>query len=138
MRVAIRLFARYREVAGRERLDLDLPEGSTVETAWAAVSTRHPELAQYRAFTLFAVGHEYVPPGHELRMGDELCLFPPVSGGQAAEPIQASASRRVAPGAGGDRGRAVAAPDARRRLPVTGPHVPPAGRLRTRARVTSS
>jgi molybdopterin converting factor subunit 1 len=98
MRVAIRLFARYREVAGRERLDLDLPERSTVETAWAAVSTRHPELAQYRAFTLFAVGHEYVPPDHELRTGDELCLFPPVSGGQEAEPIRASRRGESLPG----------------------------------------
>ena len=38
----------------------------------------------YRQFTLLAVGHEYVPPDHELRSGDELCLFPPVSGGGAA------------------------------------------------------
>jgi molybdopterin synthase catalytic subunit/molybdopterin converting factor small subunit len=81
VRVRVHLFARYREAAGREQVDLDLPDGGTVETAWAAVVTRHPQLAQYRPFTLFAVGHDYVEPEHPLKAGDELLLFPPVSGG---------------------------------------------------------
>jgi len=81
VRVGVRLFARYREAAGRERLEVDLPEGGTVEAAWSAVVDRHPQLSPYRPFTLFAVGNEYVEPGYRLRPADELCLFPPVSGG---------------------------------------------------------
>ncbi|MBI2205237.1 MAG: molybdenum cofactor biosynthesis protein MoaE [Candidatus Rokubacteria bacterium] len=81
MKVRVRLFARYREAAGQERLDLDLPEGGTVESAWQAVVSRHPQLSDYRPYTLFAVGHDYVVPEHELKPDDELCLFPPVSGG---------------------------------------------------------
>jgi molybdopterin synthase catalytic subunit len=81
MRVDVRLFARYREAAGRDRIEIELPSGGTVEAAWGAVVSRHPELLPYRPFTLFAVGHEYVPPEHHLAPGDELCLFPPVSGG---------------------------------------------------------
>ncbi len=85
MRVRVRLFARYREALGRERLEVDLPEDGTVESAWSAVADRHPELAPYRPFTLFAVGQDYVSPEHRLRPDDELCLFPPVSGGAAAD-----------------------------------------------------
>ena len=81
MRVGVRLFARYREAAGRERIEVELPEGGTVEGAWAAVVDRLPELSRYRPFTLFAVGHDYVSAEHRLVAGDELCLFPPVSGG---------------------------------------------------------
>jgi molybdopterin converting factor subunit 1 len=81
VRVRVRLFARYREATGQDGLDLDLPDGGTVETAWSAVVGRHPVLSQYRPFTLFAVGHDYVQADHTLRAGDELCLFPPVSGG---------------------------------------------------------
>jgi molybdopterin synthase catalytic subunit len=81
VRVRIRLFARYREAAGRERVDVEIPEGGTVESAWAAVAERHPELSVYRPYTLFAVGQDYVEPQHPLHAGDELCLFPPVSGG---------------------------------------------------------
>jgi molybdopterin converting factor subunit 1 len=81
MKVQIRLFARYREAAGRDRVELELPEGGTAQTAWDAVSTRYPVLAPYRPFTLFAVRDDYVESNHPLREGDELCLFPPVSGG---------------------------------------------------------
>jgi MoaE-MoaD fusion protein len=84
VRVRVRLFARYREALGRERLEVDLPEGGTVESAWSAVADLHPELAPYRPFTLFAVGQDYVSPEHRLRPDDELCLFPPVSGGAGA------------------------------------------------------
>jgi molybdopterin synthase catalytic subunit len=83
VRVRVRLFARYREATGRERLEVDLPEGGTVESAWSAIVDRHPELSSYRPFTLFAVGHDYVAADHPLEPDDELCLFPPVSGGSA-------------------------------------------------------
>jgi molybdopterin synthase catalytic subunit/molybdopterin converting factor small subunit len=85
VRVRVRLFARYREALGRDRLEVDLPEDGTVESAWSAIADRHPELAPYRPFTLFAVGQDYVTPEHRLRPDDELCLFPPVSGGAGTD-----------------------------------------------------
>lgn len=81
MKVQVRFFARYREAAGRDRIELDLPDGGTAEAAWDAVSSRFPVLGPYRPFTLFAVSNDYVRPDHPLREGDELSLFPPVSGG---------------------------------------------------------
>jgi len=110
VRVRVRLFARYREALGRERIEVDLPDDGTVESAWSAVTNRHPELAQYRPYTLFAVGQDYVSPEHRLRPDDELCLFPPVSGGAGAdiyrvvtEPLSpdAIAAEVDDPGAGG-------------------------------------
>src|SRR4029453_2982923 len=82
-KVQVRLFARYREEAGRDSLDLELPEGGTVERAWEAVTEQLPVLLPYRPFTLFALGNDYVAAEHPLGDGDELCLFPPVSGGAA-------------------------------------------------------
>jgi molybdopterin synthase catalytic subunit len=81
MRVQVRLFARYREAAGRDRMELELPDGGTAETAWEAVSAHFPDLRPYRSFTLFALGNDYIRHDHRLQEGDELCLFPPVSGG---------------------------------------------------------
>jgi molybdopterin synthase catalytic subunit len=110
VRVGVRLFARYREAAGRERLEVDLPDGSTVENAWSAVVVSLPQLRPYRPFTLFAVGNEYVEAEHRLKASDELCLFPPVSGGSAddvyrvsTEPLSldAIAADVDDPGAGG-------------------------------------
>jgi MoaE-MoaD fusion protein len=91
MKVAVRFFARYREAAGRDQIELDLPEGGTVESAWDAVASRYPVLQPYRPFTLFALGTDYVPSTHPLRAGDELCLFPPVSGGADSDLVEVSA-----------------------------------------------
>jgi MoaE-MoaD fusion protein len=97
--VRVHLFARYREATGQGQVDLEIPEGGTVETAWAAVVARHPALAEYRTFTLFAVGHDYVEPDHLLKPGDELCLFPPVSGGSdpAGSDVFAVVDRPLSP-----------------------------------------
>jgi len=74
------------------------------------VVDRLPELAQYRPFTLFAVNQDYVSADHRLAPGEELCLFPPVSGGAASDTyrvVQHPLSPDVAvaavddPGAGG-------------------------------------
>jgi len=99
VRVRVRLFARYREALGRERLEVDLPEGGTVEAAWSAIADRHPELAPYRPFTLFAVGQDYVSPDHLLRPDDELFLFPPVSGGGAGADIYRVVTEPLSPDA---------------------------------------
>jgi molybdopterin converting factor subunit 1 len=90
VRVRVHLFARYREATGQGQVDLELPEGGTVEAAWSAVVDRHPQLAEYRPFTLFAVGHDYVESDHRLKPGDELSLFPPVSGGIDQTPSPAA------------------------------------------------
>ena len=85
MKVQVRLFARYREEAGRDRLDVELADGGTVERVWEAVTRQYPVLLPYRPYTLFALRNDYVGADHPLGDGDELSLFPPVSGG-AAEP----------------------------------------------------
>ena len=108
MKVEVRLFARYREAAGHDRVEVDLPEGGTVETAWDAVSKRFPALRQYRPFTLFALRNDYVPADHTLGDGDELCLFPPVSGGSGSpdwiDVVTEPLSERVLAEAVGDPG----------------------------------
>jgi molybdopterin synthase catalytic subunit/molybdopterin converting factor small subunit len=111
MKVLVRLFARYREAAGRDSLDLELPDGGTVERAWEAVAHQLPALQPYRPFTLFALRNDYVDADHPLGDGDELCLFPPVSGGAAeadwievtTEPLSERAVAQAVehPGAGG-------------------------------------
>lgn len=75
------LFARYREAVGRDRVEVEVPDGATVEEVWTAVSAAHPSLARYRPHTLFAVANEYVTAERPVRAGEEVACFPPVSGG---------------------------------------------------------
>ena len=78
MTVRIRLFAMLRERAGRDELELELPEGARVADALAALD----HLAGGLSLVL-AVNREYASADAVLHAGDELALIPPVSGGSA-------------------------------------------------------
>ncbi|MSO42234.1 MAG: MoaD family protein [Solirubrobacterales bacterium] len=113
MMVTVRLFAIFRERAGRDTVELDLADGATVADALEELSTR-PELAEIleRMPVRMAVNRDYADEATILAPGDELALVPPVSGGAggaedvharvSAEPLSLDAiSRSVArPGAG--------------------------------------
>jgi molybdopterin synthase catalytic subunit/molybdopterin converting factor small subunit len=81
MVVHVRLFAALRERAGRDAIELELPDGALVSDALAAVD----DLARDLPLVL-AVNREYAAPGDRLAPGDELALIPPVSGGAATAP----------------------------------------------------
>jgi MoaE-MoaD fusion protein len=81
MVVHVRLFAALRERAGRDQLELELPEGALVADALAAVD----DLARDLPLVL-AVNREYAARDDMLSPGDELALIPPVSGGAATAP----------------------------------------------------
>jgi len=83
MQVQVRLFARYRELAGTGTICVDVPDSSTALDVFDRVAARYPDMQAMRASTLMAVDQEFVKPHTELRDGEELALMPPVSGGSA-------------------------------------------------------
>src|SRR5690606_8502730 len=87
MEIELRLFAVFRERAGRESLPLELPEGATVADAIAAAS-RQPGLEEIlaRMPVRAALNREYVDEDATVSAGDEIALIPPVSGGATAAP----------------------------------------------------
>ena len=84
-RIRVRLFAVQRELAGQRQVELELPDGSSIETAWLALVALHPVLAAGRSAVRFARNGVYADPTEMLGDGDELACIPPVSGG-ADEP----------------------------------------------------
>ena len=97
MQVEVRLFAVFRERAGRDTLSLELPEGATVADALAAAG-REPGLGEIleRMPVRAALNREYVGTDAPVRSGDELALIPPVSGGSAAPPRARVTERPIA------------------------------------------
>ncbi len=76
MKVAVRLFAGLRELAGTRALELDLPSGAVAADVWPAL-----DLGDEPAGLLVAVNKSYADRGTVLAEGDEVALIPPVSGG---------------------------------------------------------
>lgn len=82
MNVTVRLFASLRETAGRAQLTLSLPEGATVREVVEAVTREVPQLKGAAGAIYAAVNDRYVSPDTPVKEGDEVALFPPVSGGE--------------------------------------------------------
>lgn len=81
MRIEVRLFAQARERVGSGTARLELPDGSRVADALAAMVLAHPALADLRPHLAVAVDGVLARPGDALSSGCELALLPPVSGG---------------------------------------------------------
>src|SRR4051812_45562888 len=87
-RVSVRLllFGAAREAAGVEESHaLEVSAPATAASVLEAARAKHPALARFGRSLLVAVNEEYAAPDREVRDGDEIAIFPPVSGGAEDE-----------------------------------------------------
>jgi molybdopterin converting factor subunit 1 len=81
MKVAVKLFAAARELAGDSEVEIELPPGADVAEVRQALATKYPKLSTLTSRSLMAVNAEYASDATPVTEGDELALIPPVSGG---------------------------------------------------------
>lgn len=95
--VDVRLYASYREQAGRGRVDVSIAAGGTVADLIAQLMVDVPSLPQNFRPHLIAVNDEFANVLYPVAHGDEVALYPPVSGGvDVAVGLEASDTREVA------------------------------------------
>ncbi len=118
MRVHVKFFAIFREMAGVKTEWTEIAEGTTIEGLWKQYAARNPRLGNIRA--AYAQNQRLVKPDQVLGEGDEVGFLPPVSGGQAknkkAKGKSASAPRKRKPAARGGAARTSAAKVTHKRL----------------------
>jgi molybdopterin synthase catalytic subunit len=84
IRVRLLYFGAAREEAGREEEQLEVSAPATSASVFEEVLQAHPALRRFGRSLLIAVNEEYARGGaQEVRAGDEIAIFPPVSGGGA-------------------------------------------------------
>ncbi len=81
MQIHVRLFARARDLAGTDSLEMTLPDGCSVGEAKKLILSQTPELAKLMPQLLIAVDGHYASDQTPLKDGCELACFPAVSGG---------------------------------------------------------
>lgn len=79
--VRVLFFGAARDAVGQSEVTLSLDGPARAAAAFEQVLVKFPELRRFGRSLLFAINEEYAPADREVRAGDELALFPPVSGG---------------------------------------------------------
>ena len=79
--IRVRLFAGLREAAGWSQQEVSLPAGAAVADLLAQIEQTTPDLILRGRPVYAAVNQQYVERDYPLGDGDEVALFPPVSGG---------------------------------------------------------
>jgi molybdopterin converting factor subunit 1 len=81
MKVTIRLFARARDQVGQETVALEVPDDATVADVRRQLVEAYPALESLSPHLLVSVGTDYVTDEATVTSGEEIAVFPPVSGG---------------------------------------------------------
>lgn len=80
-KVRVLFFGAAREETGSDESTLELLLPATVADVFEAALQSFPQLQRFGRSLLVAVNEEYKPADAEVRAGDEIAIFPPVSGG---------------------------------------------------------
>ena len=81
MKVRVRVFASLREILGKEEVEVELPEGTSIEGLWTQLVSDDERLEPFTKSIQFAINHDFVGKETELSPDDEIAFLPPVSGG---------------------------------------------------------
>lgn len=80
MKVRLLFFAHYRDLAGHDEIELELPSGSTARTAVERLRA-NPRMGSLPIEPAIALNRTYASLNDALADGDEIALIPPVAGG---------------------------------------------------------
>jgi molybdopterin synthase sulfur carrier subunit len=80
MTITALFFASYADAFGRDRLEMEVPSGSTVGDLLRQLQALDQE-RRLPPSPLVAVNERYARHDHVLRAGDEVAVIPPVAGG---------------------------------------------------------
>jgi molybdopterin converting factor subunit 1 len=81
MNVPVRLFARARELAGADTVDVELPGGATVARLRERLAEVCPALRPLLPRSAVAVNEDFAEDDTIIPAAAEIALLPPVSGG---------------------------------------------------------
>jgi molybdopterin converting factor subunit 1 len=81
MRVRVLFFARLRDLAGCEAMEMEVPIGTTLGELWQLLQAGTPNLRVFTTPPLMARNLEYAAPETSLTGDEEIAFLPPVSGG---------------------------------------------------------
>jgi MoaD family protein len=83
MKVTIKFFPYLQKVVGTDTLEQDVPPDTTLNDLLQRLVSEFPQLVRVIPNVSIALNRQIVSLEKTLTEGDQVALFPPVSGGQA-------------------------------------------------------
>ncbi len=88
MKVLVKFVAVLRDITGRQSIELEIPEGSTLSDLLSKLTAMYPKLDEFNrvvgglseSIVVLVNGRE-AEYSYELKEGDTIVLLPPASGG---------------------------------------------------------
>lgn len=81
IKITILFFATFRDKAGTNRTEIEIPEGTTIAGLRNILVEKYPALESLADHALASINKEYAFPEQVIPDGAEVAWFPPVSGG---------------------------------------------------------
>jgi molybdopterin converting factor subunit 1 len=82
MRIDLHYFATMRTLAGVKQEQIELPLGTTVGHLKIHLANRYPEMADALGTCLVSVDRKIAQSEQVIQEGQEVAIFPPISGGR--------------------------------------------------------
>jgi molybdopterin synthase catalytic subunit len=87
MKVTVLFFGAAKEIVGADAIEFDLPQQISAAAAFREILQTYSALSEkFGKSLLFAVNQNYASGDEMIQNGDELAIFPPVSGGSGESP----------------------------------------------------
>jgi molybdopterin converting factor subunit 1 len=77
----ILLFASLKERMGKSQIMVHIDEGCSLDDFRKELFSQYPELKPYSNSLIVSVNQNFAGPEQHIHKGDEIAIFPPVSGG---------------------------------------------------------
>ena len=87
MQVRLLFFATLKDIVGAREMQVEVPGGATIADVLTHLESRYPRVKDYRSVVLTAINEEYVNQNASIQDGDEVAIFPPVSGGEVGSEV---------------------------------------------------
>ncbi|MRS02933.1 molybdopterin converting factor subunit 1 [bacterium] len=81
MKIDVTLFATLKELAGKRQINIEVGEPATVSKLLAEIANQYPQIKNSSENVLVSINQEFASRDQIIVNGDEVAMFPPVSGG---------------------------------------------------------
>lgn len=81
MKIVVKYFALFRDITGTDQDTVVIAEGLSVSELLETIRTKYPDMEKTKRDVLVSVNRNFATHEVKLKDGDEVAIFPPVSGG---------------------------------------------------------